>query len=218
METNRGKVVYQAPKPRILKAINYETAVTMTAMLKTVVENGTVKAANIGTPAAAKTGTTDDYRDAWFVGYTPNIVTGVWVGNDDNSVMGGMTGGSVPALIWRDVMRVANSKYGKKDFDYPEVEINRISLHAAVNAEQAAVREEKEKQKEEEQIIKLNSGEPYEEKVEIPQVVKPKVQSVNIQHNFSDVFEQAQKTQQKAPVSAPVPAPAPRPAPVPVAR
>jgi penicillin-binding protein 1A len=116
IETNRSKVIYQAPKPKATKAVSYQTAATMTAMMKTVIASGTGRAANIGVPAAAKTGTTDDYRDAWFVGFTPDVVTGVWVGNDDNSIMGGMTGGTVPALIWRDVMKIAVQKYGNKDY------------------------------------------------------------------------------------------------------
>ena len=78
-------------------------------------------AANIGKPCAGKTGTTDDYKDAWFVGYTPSIVTGVWVGNDDNTKMGGLTGGTVPAIIWRDVMRKATEQYPDDDFAYPDM-------------------------------------------------------------------------------------------------
>ena len=93
----------------------------MTSMLKMVVKHGTGMAANIGKPCAGKTGTTDDYKDAWFVGYTPSVVTGVWVGNDDNSRMSGLTGGTVPAIIWRDVMKKATEPYGNEDFGYPDM-------------------------------------------------------------------------------------------------
>ena len=124
IESSRGKVLYSAPKPRITKVLRADTAAIMTAMLRTVVENGTGMAARIGKPAAGKTGTTDDYKDAWFVGYTPTIVTGVWVGNDDNTRMGGLTGGTVPALIWRDIMKVAVESIGSGEFQYPKLALN----------------------------------------------------------------------------------------------
>lgn len=127
IETSRGKVVYRAPKTRISRQLSLKTAAEMTAMLKTVIQRGTGAAANIGVPAAGKTGTTDDYKDASFVGYTPNIVTGVWVGNDDNSDMRSIQGGTVPALIWRDVMKVATKPYGNVDFNYPEIDLQGFS-------------------------------------------------------------------------------------------
>ena len=129
IETSRGKVIYEAPKPKISHQLSMRTAAEMTAMLKTVITHGTGRGANIGKPAAGKTGTTDDNKDAYFVGYTPNIVTGVWVGSDDNSVMNkGIQGGSVPAVIWRDVMKVATEPYGKADFNYPEVKLEPFVL------------------------------------------------------------------------------------------
>ena len=124
IESSRGKVLYSASRPRITKVLSTDTAAIMTAMLETVIERGTGAAARIGKPAAGKTGTTDDYKDAWFVGYTPTIVTGVWVGNDDNTRMGGLTGGSVPAVIWRDIMKVAVESIGSGDFQYPEVQLD----------------------------------------------------------------------------------------------
>ena len=131
IETSRGKVVYRAPKTRISRQLSLKTAAEMTAMLKTVIQRGTGAAANIGVPAAGKTGTTDDYKDASFVGYTPNIVTGVWVGNDDNSDMRSIQGGTVPALIWRDVMKVATKPYGNVDFNYPEIDLQGFSSKKA---------------------------------------------------------------------------------------
>lgn len=124
IESSRGKVLYSASRPRITKVLSSDTAATMTAMLRTVIERGTGMAANIGRPAAGKTGTTDDYKDAWFVGYTPSVVMGVWVGNDDNTKMRGLTGGTVPALIWRDIMRVAAESIGSDDFQYPEISLD----------------------------------------------------------------------------------------------
>ena len=121
VESSRGTVIYEAKKARTSKVLNINTAATMTAIMKTVIQNGTGRAANIGKPAAGKTGTTDDCKDAYFIGFTPDVVTGVWVGNDDNSKMGELTGGTVPAKIWRDVMLVATQPYGNSDFEYPEI-------------------------------------------------------------------------------------------------
>lgn len=121
VESSRGKVLYSAPRARMEKVLDTDVAAMMTSMLKMVIKHGTGMAANIGKPAAGKTGTTDDYKDAWFVGYTPSVVTGVWVGNDDNTKMGGLTGGTVPAIIWRDVMRKATEPYGNEDFGYPDM-------------------------------------------------------------------------------------------------
>lgn len=121
VESSRGKILYSAPRARIEKVLDTDVAATMTSMLKMVIKHGTGMAANIGKPCAGKTGTTDDYKDAWFVGYTPSVVTGVWVGNDDNTKMGGLTGGTVPAIIWRDVMKKATEPYGNEDFGYPDM-------------------------------------------------------------------------------------------------
>ncbi len=123
IETSLGKVIYEAPRTKSAKVLDYDTVATMTAMLKTVIQSGTGTAANIGKPAAGKTGTTDDYKDAYFIGYTPDIVCGVWVGNDDNS-RGSLTGGTVPALIWKDIMLIATEPYGEHDFDYPPITLD----------------------------------------------------------------------------------------------
>lgn len=129
IETSRGQVVYQAPKANIAKVMDINTAATLTAMLKTVIKSGTGVAANINKPAAGKTGTTDDSKDACFYGYTPDVVAGVWVGNDDNTKNGKITGGTVPALIWKDIMTVATAPYGASDFDYPEIELKNYSAN-----------------------------------------------------------------------------------------
>jgi len=65
---------------------------------------GTGRGAQIGRPIAGKTGTTSDYRDAWFIGFTPNLVTGVWVGNDDTKPMKKVSGSTLPASIWHQYM------------------------------------------------------------------------------------------------------------------
>ena len=79
---------------------------SMNAMLANVLESefGTGKAARLDRPAAGKTGTSQDYRDAWFVGYTPDLIAGVWMGNDNGTAMKGVTGGSLPARLWKDYM------------------------------------------------------------------------------------------------------------------
>ncbi|MBB4571311.1 1A family penicillin-binding protein [Rhizobium leucaenae] len=76
-------------------------------LLQLVVERGTGRGADPGTFAAGKTGTSQNNRDAWFVGFTEPLVAGVWVGNDDGTPMNGVTGGALPAHIWRDFMREA---------------------------------------------------------------------------------------------------------------
>jgi penicillin-binding protein 1A len=89
----------QVVAPRVVAALN--------DLLSGVISSGTGRAAAFGRPAAGKTGTTQDFRDAWFIGYTADLVAGVWVGNDDDSPMKGVTGGQIPARIWRDFMAVA---------------------------------------------------------------------------------------------------------------
>ena len=74
----------------------------MLELLNAVVEQGTGRAARIAQPAFGKTGTAQDHRDAVFVGFTSNLIVGVWVENDDHTPMKGVTGGGRPAEIWRD--------------------------------------------------------------------------------------------------------------------
>lgn len=119
VENSRGVTIYENSGPKIVKVINFETASGMTYMLRKVVEIGTGKAANIAQNVAGKTGTTNDYRDAWFVGYTPDIVTGVWLGNDDNSKLPGITGGALPARVFADYMKTAIQNFPTSVFDYP---------------------------------------------------------------------------------------------------
>jgi len=79
-------------------------------MLKEVIRNGTGKRARIELSAAGKTGTSQDHRDAWFVGYAGDLVVGVWVGRDDARPMKEVTGGGLPAQIWARFMRGAFEK------------------------------------------------------------------------------------------------------------
>lgn len=111
-----GRILYQhSPDERqVLQRLPRDT---MVAMMKGVVLYGTGRAALLGRDVAGKTGTSDDYRDAWFIGFTPEITTGVWVGNDDNSKMPGLTGGSLPARIWRAYMSRLLSGVPKRAFN-----------------------------------------------------------------------------------------------------
>lgn len=81
--------------------------VAIRPLLAAVVDRGTGTAANLGVPTFGKTGTTSDYRDAVFIGFADDLVVGVWVGNDDNSPMPGVSGGGAPARIWRGFMTEA---------------------------------------------------------------------------------------------------------------
>jgi penicillin-binding protein 1A len=97
----------ESKKP--VQAIPPQVAADMAMMMNHVVEEGTAKRAMLdGVKAAGKTGTTNSYRDAWFVGYTGNFVCGVWYGNDDYSPLNRMTGGSLPAQTWHEIMAYAH--------------------------------------------------------------------------------------------------------------
>jgi penicillin-binding protein 1A len=103
-----GAVLYKRKPAEPQRIIAEHVDKDLVAMLYGVVTSGTGRGAAIpGHEAAGKTGTTQDYRDAWFVGFTTDYVTSVWVGNDDSSPMKGVTGGSLPAQIWHEVMVTA---------------------------------------------------------------------------------------------------------------
>jgi penicillin-binding protein 1A len=84
-------------------------------LLRRAVSSGTGRAARLGLPSYGKTGTSQDNRDALFVGYSGDLVVGVWIGNDDNSPLVGITGGGLPARIWRDFMLQALGKRGRPE-------------------------------------------------------------------------------------------------------
>ena len=79
----------------------------MIDMLRAVVTDGTGRAAALPVPAAGKTGTSQGFRDAWFIGFTRDLVAGVWLGNDDQAPMKGTTGGGLPARLWARFMKAA---------------------------------------------------------------------------------------------------------------
>lgn len=102
------------------RVMSEREAYEMTTMLEGVIDHGTGRGAAIGRPAAGKTGTTDNNKDAWFVGYTPDIVTAVWIGDDTGShSLGEVYGGTIPAEIWKDYMSSATSDESGGDFSAP---------------------------------------------------------------------------------------------------
>jgi penicillin-binding protein 1A len=111
VRTGDGKPVWRydrdGPKPH--RTLPVHVATDMIKMMNSVVENGTGRRARLdGIAAAGKTGTTNDYRDAWFMGYTGNFVCGIWMGNDDYSSTNRMTGGALPAMTWHEIMEYAH--------------------------------------------------------------------------------------------------------------
>jgi len=111
VRTDAGQLVWRfdrdGTKPK--QVISPEVAVDMIKMMNSVVENGTGRRAQLdGVPTCGKTGTTNDWRDAWFVGYTGNFVGAVWMGNDDYSPTKRMTGGTLPAATWHNIMAYAH--------------------------------------------------------------------------------------------------------------
>ncbi len=115
----KGRVLEEV-QPHRRVALRPEVAYLMTDLLRGVILRGTGRAADVGRPAAGKTGTTDDYRNAWFVGYTPELAVAVWVGNDDNSPTNRVVGGSVPARLWARFVKRALAGRPPSDFPVPE--------------------------------------------------------------------------------------------------
>jgi penicillin-binding protein 1A len=115
-----GRPLYSSDSLPV-QAIKPETAYIITNLLKGVIERGTGwKARELGRPVAGKTGTTNDYRDAWFIGYTPSLVAGVWVGFDDQRSLGPKATGSRAALpVWLDFMKQAHQNQDPMDFSIP---------------------------------------------------------------------------------------------------
>ena len=104
-----GKVLYSRREQQLGRIIEARHMAMMNQMMQETLTIGTAhKAALPGWPAAGKTGTSQDFRDAWFIGYTGHLVTGVWLGNDDNSPTKKITGGGLPVDIWSRFMREAH--------------------------------------------------------------------------------------------------------------
>jgi penicillin-binding protein 1A len=117
-DTQGRPIEFENSRPRFERVIPAEKAYQLEGMMQNVVRRGTGRRAAIGRPVAGKTGTTNDYRDAWFVGYTPDMITGIWVGYDSSRDLGrGDEGGRVAAPIWAAYMREALK--GRPVIDFP---------------------------------------------------------------------------------------------------
>src|SRR5215213_4046705 len=104
-----GKVLYARPPDPLSHVVETGHVAMMNTMMQETLLSGTARKAEIpGWTAAGKTGTSQDFRDAWFIGYTANLVTGVWLGNDDNSPTKKATGGGLPVEVWTRFMRAAH--------------------------------------------------------------------------------------------------------------
>ncbi|MEA2507995.1 MAG: penicillin-binding protein [Actinomycetota bacterium] len=147
IENANGKVLYRDhshPTTALQPAVSYLT----TTALEQVILRGTGTAAGIGRPAAGKTGTAEEYRDAWFVGYTPNLVTSVWMGYPQGEIemkpsclgaigpcrvtrsitSGGVVGGSFPALIWHSFMQQALANVPPQPFQQPAIQVVTLTI------------------------------------------------------------------------------------------
>jgi penicillin-binding protein 1A len=120
IEDSEGRVLEEA-RPHFDRVLNPATAYLVTNMMQAVVERGTgQRARTLGRPCAGKTGTTNDYRDAWFLGFTPELVAGIWVGFDSKLTLGdGVTGGRVATPIWAQFMERALEGHPIQDFRIP---------------------------------------------------------------------------------------------------
>jgi len=107
IKDSSGKIIFHRTGSGLGQVVGPELVGTMNEMLSAVIGHGTGRSAALPRPAAGKTGTTQDYRDAWFIGYTADLVAGVWLGNDDNTAMDKVTGGTLPAQTWRRFMLAA---------------------------------------------------------------------------------------------------------------
>ena len=125
---DRKRNAWTENPPAVTPVLAPATAFVTTRMLKDVMVYGTaksLKAFNRERPSAGKTGTTDDYRDAWFIGYTPQVITGIWVGYDKPRPGGkGFTGGSVCAPLWERFMRPALAARPAVDFARPDTVVS----------------------------------------------------------------------------------------------
>ena len=150
------------------RVVDEKDAAIITNMLESVINGGTGGNAAIGRPAAGKTGTTDDSKDAWFVGYTPDLVAAVWIGDDYGSeTLRGITGGDTPAIMWGQFMANALANTPASDFSVPASAQSAVSegyynpvkaqpKKEAAKDEKADKKDDKDKSKDE--AVKDDSG------------------------------------------------------------
>ena len=123
--TPQGRVLYERTPPRSYSRVfQTRNTETLSIMMQDVINRGTGRRAQLPFTVSGKTGTSQDSRDAWFAGYSDRLVSVVWLGNDDNAPMRGVSGGGIPAQIWRDVIAKAQPRYRK-----PSMRISGHSRH-----------------------------------------------------------------------------------------
>jgi penicillin-binding protein 1A len=135
-----GTVLYERGGDGLGQVVGERELGDMNAMMRQVVLTGTgTKARFDGQDIGGKTGTSQDYRDAWFVGYTPYLITGVWMGNDDNTPTKKVTGGSLPALVWHDIMQKAHQGMAEvalpgqaSEPQQPDVQVSSVDVNDAI--------------------------------------------------------------------------------------
>lgn len=111
-----GDVIFQREPLAPLRLLDKDIVLSMTSMLQSVMNYGSGKKARLDRPCAGKTGTSQNFKDAWFIGFTPDLITGVWMGNDDGASMKKVRGGLLPALIWRQFMEEAHKNIRIREF------------------------------------------------------------------------------------------------------
>jgi penicillin-binding protein 1A len=126
--TDRRGRLLESNEPKGTRVLDERSAFLLTTMLKDVVNYGTGwRARALRVPTAGKTGTTNDYMDAWFLGYTTDMVTGVWVGYDEPRPLGPEeTGSKAAAPIWVDFMKAVTDRSAPRDFPMPEGIVTRL--------------------------------------------------------------------------------------------
>ena len=118
IEDTDGEILFSRKLQGTGKVLESSIVGKMTRMMEQTIESGTGRNAKLNRPAAGKTGTSQSLRDAWFVGFTSNIVVGVWFGNDNDSPMKKITGGTAPAILWKDFMTAAHQDITPRGFSY----------------------------------------------------------------------------------------------------
>ena len=131
--TDKNGKILEENKPSTTMVVDQDTVAMTVSMMKGVITSGTGVRANIGRPAAAKTGTSDNFKDAWFIGFVPQLVAGVWVGNDNNASMKGVAEVGVCPRIWKDFMSKTLKDIPSLEFPRPE---NAVSVQICVDSGQ----------------------------------------------------------------------------------
>jgi len=133
---NGDRVLFTRQKSQLQPASNPAARAAIHDVLASVVREGTGRAARINGPVEGKTGTSQNHKDAWFIGFTNDIVVGVWVGNDDNSPTRKVTGGDLPARIWNEFVTQSAAARAKAVRTQPRIAA--LSATAAADANSAA--------------------------------------------------------------------------------